>query len=100
MITAAKEQYYSKLGQKLSSSQVDTKTYWSVFNRILNKKAFVAIPPLLENGLFVKQTLRQILNNYFITQCCTVETSSSLPPIAPKCYVTLESLFIDPDKLL
>ena len=61
MITAAKEQYYSKLGQKLSSPQVDTKTYWSVFNKILNKKAFVAIPPLLENRLFVKQTLRQKL---------------------------------------
>ena len=38
MITAAKEQCYYKLGQKLSSSQVDTKTYWSVFNKILNNK--------------------------------------------------------------
>ena len=29
-----------------------------------------------------------------------METSSSLPPIAPIFNVTLESLFIDPDKLL
>ena len=102
MITVANEQYNSKLGQKLSSSQVDTKTYWSVLNRILNKKAFIAIPPLLENGLFVTniKTKATILNDYFIKQCCTVETSSYLPPIAPKCNVTLESLFIDPDKLL
>ena len=67
MITAAKEQYYVKLGQKPSKPQADAKTYWSVFNRILNKTAFVAIPPLLENGLFVTNIKKKAtsLNNYF-----------------------------------
>ena len=102
MITAAKEQYYVKLGQKLSRSLADATTYWSVFNRILNKKAFVAIPPLLQNSIFVtnKKKKAAILNNYFLTQCCTIETSSSLSMLVPKCNVTIESLSIDPNKLL
>ena len=102
MITAAKEQYYVKLGQKPSKSQADAKTYSSVFNIILNKKAFVAIPPLSENGIFVTNIKKKatILNNYFLTQCCTIETSSSLPMLVSKCNVTIESLSIDPNKLL
>ena len=38
MITNAMKNYYQKLGHKLSDPNQDAKAYWTVLNRLLNKK--------------------------------------------------------------
>ena len=53
MITNSKDNYFAELGHKLSNPNNGPKTYWTILNRIINKKKTMNIPPLLENGLFV-----------------------------------------------
>ena len=53
MIASAKNEYYAHLGKKLSDPKTGTKTYWSLFSKLINKKKFSNIPTLLEHGLFV-----------------------------------------------
>ena len=53
LIFDAKERYYSRLSRKLSDPNNGIKTYWSVLNRLMNKKSISGIPPILENGIFV-----------------------------------------------
>ena len=67
-ITSAKENYFASLDQKLSDSNQGKKTFWSILNRLINKKSAVNIPPLLDNGLFVTNIQRKVnmLNEYFV----------------------------------
>ena len=53
IVTDAKENYFSTLGQKLSNPTIGLETYWTALNRIVNKIETMNIPPLLENGTFV-----------------------------------------------
>ena len=48
MITNAKNDYYLGLGRKLSNNVSGDKSYWSLFNRLLNKKTVSNIPLLLK----------------------------------------------------
>ena len=76
MITNAKENYYQKLGHKLSDPNQGAKAYWTVLYRLLNKKKTYYIPPLLENGIFVTNVQRKvnIFNDYFVEQCSAIPT--------------------------
>ena len=60
MIQKAKEDCHFKVGHKLSDPGLSTKSYWSVLNRLLNKKNSINIPPLLYNGLFITNPLRKV----------------------------------------
>ena len=97
MILHAKESYYLKLGKKLSYPNQGTKAYWATLNRVINKKKVPNIPPLLENGVFVTnvQVKADILNVYFVEQCCTIATGSSIPHFVPKCSSIMENIHID-----
>ena len=53
MLIKAKNNYYLDLGRKLSNNVTGAKSYWSLFNRLLNKKAVSNIPPFIENGFFI-----------------------------------------------
>ncbi len=72
MIQLAKETYYLNQGRKLVDPKLGIKTYWSVLNRLVNKKIATTIPPLLENGLFVTNTQIKayVLNDYHVEQGC------------------------------
>ncbi len=102
MIIHEKESYYLHLGRKLSDPNQGIKTYWATLNRLINKKKVSNIPPLLENGLFVTnvQTKANILNDYFVKQCCMIATGSSLPNFRPRCNSVLENMNIDREKVL
>ena len=102
MIIRAKESYYLNLGRKLSDPNQGIKSYWTTLNRLINKKKVSNIPPLLENGLFVTnvQTKADILNKYFVEQCCMIATGSSLPNFRPRCNFILENINIDREKVL
>ena len=102
MIINAKEKYFLNLGRKLSDPNQGIKAYWTTLNRLLNKKKVAIIPPLLENGLFVTnvQTKAIILNYFFVKQCCTITTGSTLPNFRPRCSSVLQNLTIDREKVL
>ena len=102
IILDAKNSYYLKLGKKLSDPCIGIEEYWSVLNRIIQKKKFSNIPPPLENGLFVTNidTKANIFNDYFVKQCCAITTGSTLPSFLPRSAPQLQSLEIDKEKVL
>ena len=57
-------------------------------------------PSLLENGLFVTniESKATVLNDYFVEQCSSVETGSTLPNFRPQRTCSLAEIPIDKDK--
>ena len=102
MIQKAKEDYYFKIGHRLSDPGLSMKSYWSVLNRLLNRKNSLNIPPLLANGLFITNPLHKanLLNDYFIEQCSIVTTGSTLPSFKSRPTSMLQNLAIDREKIL
>ena len=83
-ITQAKDKYFPSLDKKLSDQTHGIKSYWTTLNKIINKKNFSNIPPLVENGVFVTnfQTKAKIFNDYFVEQCSLISNDSVLPNLA------------------
>ena len=102
MIQKAKENYYLTIGHKLSDPSHGIKAYWSVLNRLINKKKSLNIPPLLENGLFVTNpsSKANILNDYFVEQCSILTTGSTLPTFQPRPTSFLQNVNIDREEIL
>ena len=78
------------------------KAYWSALNRLINKKKVVNIPPLLENGIFVTnvQAKAIVFNDFFVEQCCSLATGSTLPVFLPRCNKILQDIAVDRNKVL
>ena len=57
---------------------------------------------MLENGVFVTnvKVKADTLDVYFVEQCCTIATGSSLPRLLPKCNSIMENIHIDRGKVL
>ena len=95
--------YFSSLGRNLSDPAHGTKSYWTTLNKIINKKKFSNIPPLLENGVFVTnfQTKANIFNNHFVEQCSLISNDSVLliSPVS-RCNSSLSSVEITGEKIL
>ena len=83
MITNAKNDYYLRLGRKLSNNVSGAKSYWSLFNRLLNKNTVSNIPPLIENGLFIPNVEAKA-NIFFLAQCREIETGSTIQTFIPQ----------------
>ena len=101
-ITQAKDKYFSSQGKKLSDPTHGIKSYWTTLNKIINKKKFSNIPPLLENGVFVTnfQTKAGIFNNHFVEQCSLISNDSVLPNPGSRCNSSLSSVEITGEKIL
>ena len=56
-ISRGKDDYHSRLAQKLSDPSASSKTYWSIFKRFFNGKKVPIIPPILINNK-LNQTLK------------------------------------------
>ncbi len=88
---------FSNLGKRLSIFNLGLKKYWSILNKLINKKNIFNIPPLLENvenASFIAsiQEKAKVLNDYLAEQCCTVSTTSTLPdPSGLMPYSTTQS---------
>ena len=93
LIASAKSEYHANLGKKLSEAKTGTETYWSLFSKLINKKKFSNIPPLLEHGLFVTnvEAKANIFNDCFVSQCCAVTTGSTIPSLIPRGLVSLQT---------
>ena len=98
----ANETYQPKLGHKLVDPKLGIKAYWAVLNRLINKKKTLTIPPLLENGPLITnvQTKANLLNDYFVEQCCAILTQSTLLTFIPRCNPTLQGVPVDREKVL
>ena len=64
LIIEAKQNYIAKMSSKLDCLESASKTYWSIINRILNKKKILNIPPLLGNNKLVSDFQKKL--NYLI----------------------------------
>ena len=87
-ITKAKDKYSSiNLGKKLSYPSNEIKSYWATLNKIISKKNFSNIPPLLEKGVFVTNFQRKanIFNDHFVEQCSLINNDSVLPDLVSRC---------------
>ena len=101
-IIEAKDKYYSKLGKKLSDPNIGVKYYWNILNKLIDKKKFTNIPPILENGLFVTnlEGKANLFNDYFVEQCNAIATGSTLPAFRPRCPALLQGVHVDREKTL
>ena len=80
LIANAKENYYRQLGRKLSDAVAITKAFWSSPQRLTGDKKYPNVLLLLEDGLFEVNFEKKanVLNDYFVAQCCSVGKSSRL----------------------
>ena len=102
LIDDAKENYFRSLGKKLTAPNTDIKAYWQSINKLLNKKKFTNIPPLLENDIFVTnvQTKTTIFNDFFVKQCTLLQNDAVLPSLFPTASLILEDIEVSPRKIL
>ena len=91
LIDDDKENYFKSLGKKLSDPNTEIEAYWQSINKLLNKKKFANIPPLLENDIFVTnvQTKTTIFNDFFVKQCSLLENDMVLPALFPRTSLIL-----------
>ena len=83
MIRKAKTSYYEKIGNKLCDPKTGQKTYWTAFKKIVNKKKYTNIPPLIGQVHFISNFIQkaQIFNEYFAGQCKIYDNGSVLPTL-------------------
>ena len=53
LIEKSKNNYYSKLSQKLCNKTTGSKAYWSILKTFLNDKKISCVPPVFHNNKFV-----------------------------------------------
>ena len=56
-IEAAKLAYLDNLGKDLHESKSTSKNYWKIVHRVMNKSRAPKIPPILDNGIFVLNSI-------------------------------------------
>ena len=90
------------MSSKLDCPDTGSKTYWSITNRILNKKKIANIPPLLVNNKLVSDfhEKAELFNRHFAEQCTLVQTTSTLPVFNFKTNKRLKSFEINENDLL
>ena len=98
----AKDDYFYNLGQTLSDPSLGPKSYWTVLNKILNKKKYTNIPPILINDIFLSnfQTKADLFNDFFVEQCSIYDNESTLPASYIRSDQTLDFIDIDDHKIL
>ena len=81
LINTAKQNYYSKIVEKLQNTQSSSKAYWSLLKIFLNNKKMSIIPPLHHKNEFVINFKKkaELFNSFFADQCSLVSNSSGLP---------------------
>ena len=81
LIDISKEKYFSRISQKLESTSINTKCYWSLLKTFLNNKKIPCIPPLYHDDKFVCdfKEKSKIFNNYFAQQWSMINNNSTVP---------------------
>ena len=102
LIIEAKQSYIAKMSSKLDCPDTASKTYWSIINRILNKKKITNIPPFLVNNQLVSDFHKkpELFNRHFAEQCTLVQNTSTLPVFSFKTNNQLKSFEINENDIL
>ena len=69
------------MASKLTNVQRNSKTYWSLLNRILGNKKIPLIPQLLHENKFVRdfKEKAELFNSFFAKKYSLIKNSSKLP---------------------
>ena len=81
LINAIKQNYYSKIVEKLQNTQRSSKAYWSLLKIFLNNTKIPIIPPLYHKTEFLIgfQKKVELFNFFFADQCSLISNSSEIP---------------------
>ena len=101
-IKAAKSNYFSGLGESLNDPAITLKRYWSVLHRFLHKCKIPKISLIHHNNMFLTDTLvkANTFNSFSARQCSLIETGNRLPAEYLLSHHRLESVNLDPAKIL
>ena len=71
LINTAKQNYYSKIVEKLQNTQRSSKAYWSLLKIFPNNKKIPVIPPLYHKNEFPIDFKKkaELFNSFFADQC-------------------------------
>jgi exonuclease III len=103
IIEGAKQAYIDDLCAKLCNPKSGPNVFWTAFNRLVNNKKLVNIPPLIEGvSTFVTnfQEKADIFNNYFASICRPIDNGSVLPPMNLNTNNILSSVNITSDAII
>ena len=80
-ISRGKDDYHSRLAQKLSDPSASSKTYWSILKRFFNGKKVPIIPPLLINNKLESdfKIKANYFNSFFASKCTPLINNSTIP---------------------
>ena len=81
LINTAKQNYYSKIIEKLQNTQRSSKAYWPLLRIFLNNKKIPIIPPLYHKNEFVIDFKKkaELFNSFFADQYSLISNSSEFP---------------------
>ena len=81
LIEKSKNNYYSKLSQKLSTKATSSKAYWSILKTSLNDKKILRIPPVFHDNKFAIdfREKAKLFNTFFAEQCSLPKNNSQQP---------------------
>ena len=80
LIDISKQKYFFQISQKLESTSINTKCYWSLLKTFLNNKKVPCISQLYHDDKFICdfQEKSKIFNNYFAQQCSVISNNSTV----------------------
>ena len=92
----------NNLGEKLKSSDLSSKQWWSILKSFISPKSNSTIPPLEKDGtVYVTETEKaNLLNNFFKDQTMLNDDNAELPDIIPyPVQDNFSSLSLTPDEV-
>ena len=96
LIEKIKDEYYYRLGKRLSDPSTSAKSYWTILKTFYNERKIPLIPPLLVNNSFVTDFKEKtnVFNEFFCKQCTPVANDSTSPTLLETPNETLSSIEI------
>ena len=81
LVKKFKNNYYSKLSQKLSNKATSSKVYWSILKTFSNDKKIPNITPVFHDNKFVIdfREKAKLFDSFFAEQCSLPKNNSELP---------------------
>ena len=71
LIETSKQEYFSKIAEKLSDPNISSKTYWSILKSFLTGKKVQSIPLIFHDNKFITDFREKAepFNSFFANQC-------------------------------
>ena len=74
---------FKKESNVLNDKRIDPKAYWTILNNFRNNIKIPSVPPSLISDETITNIVEKVntFNEYFASQCTSLENSSKLPPL-------------------